>query len=649
MSDIELGIRLTGDSGGLVGEVRISDKELEKLGNTTKKTGQKSKGAAKAIDVMSTSIKKSRSFLGGLQNQLFSLKGLFLSLGAGVAAKSFLEASSTAEQYRIRLTVMLGSQKEANKLFDEMAIFAGKVPFEYEQVMASATQLSGVLRGGTSEIKQWMPLIADLAATSGLSIDQTTQQVIRMFSAGAGSADLFRERGVLAMLGFEAGVSYSAEESRKKLMSEWTKAGSQFAGATGLLADSWEGMLSMMGDKWFQFRTWLMDGGLFDYFKAIVGVINNDIDSAMSSNQGSAESWANTIIDGIESAAGVLGIFADGFHGLHIIWVGLKAVFLGLLSVVMTGIAQMNTGLVSMTNGLLGWAKGMLNILAPFSETARAAQTEITDLQNSMSAGAQEIQGWAGATRQALSDTLDEMHNLAMDLPSNSIKQKLADIRKQFDLNRQKSKAMADGSEDDGNKMSNVMSDLKSAVLDTGESFDFLESNATDYLDRIQSASKRTADAFEDDWVSSIRNMGFNFRNFIDSVIDEIQRMQYQATVGNAAQNIMSGLFGSLGTSFQYNTNSGSQQTQMLQDQDLGLGNRSATSVARRSTPVQSSQNVPGGNTVMVTNYNDFSSAGSIDESRFQQMLDENSRQTEARIYQQMNRGGSVSRNSGRR
>lgn len=188
-------------------------------------------------------------------------------------AGSFLDAAREAENFGVRLKVLLGSAEEGARLFDEMAKFASSVPFEYRSIMESATRLSGVLRGGVDEIRAWMPLIGDLAAATGLSIEQATDQVIRMLSAGAGAADLFRERGVLAMLGFQAGVQHTAEESRKKLIEEWTKAGSQFRGATEELANTWDGAMSMISDAWFQFRTEVMDAGLHDELKSIANTL----------------------------------------------------------------------------------------------------------------------------------------------------------------------------------------------------------------------------------------------------------------------------------------------------------------------------------------------------------------------------------------
>lgn len=324
--EIELGIRLKADGSGLVGEVRIADKELKKLGGAAK-------GTSKDMGTLSRGSDLAREKLKGLRNQgqqlhstLFSLKGLLATVGVGALAKSFINAASTAEQYRVRLKILLGDMTEGNRLFQQMAVFAGKVPFEYREIMAAATALAGVLSGGVDEISAWMPLIGDLAAASGLGIQQTTDQVIRMMSAGAASADLFRERGILAMLGFQAGVTYSGNQTRDQLVAAWADVSSKFRGATEELASTWDGKMSMLSDKWFAFRNQVMDAGLFDYLKNLAGTLDNNVGKAMDNNKDKAKEWSDVAISGIENVIRALDVMLQAWNK---ILVGLKTLQLG--------------------------------------------------------------------------------------------------------------------------------------------------------------------------------------------------------------------------------------------------------------------------------------------------------------------------------
>ncbi len=212
-----------------------------------------------------------------------------LSAAVGLAAKSFIGAASEAENYRVRLEGLLGSTQEGSRMFREMADYAARVPFQYREVMAAATQLSGIMDGGVDQIKAWMPLIGDLAAAAGLDLETTTGQIMRMFSAGAASADLFRERGILAMLGFQSGVQYSAAETRERLIQAWTDPESKFRDMTVALGETWQGQLGMMSDKWFKLRTAIMDSGPFDALKDKVKSLNEFLDRHM----GTIEKWIN--------------------------------------------------------------------------------------------------------------------------------------------------------------------------------------------------------------------------------------------------------------------------------------------------------------------------------------------------------------------
>ncbi len=309
MNELELSVVLKADGSGLVGTIRASEKEIEKLTKGSDKAGKGMSRFSRRTNQAAKNAKQLNLESKNLSRSLISLKGVLAGLGVGLVSKSFIQAASTSEQYRVRLKVLLGSVKEGNRLFKEMSDYASRTPFEFEKIMESATQLAGVMRGGVDEIKEWMPLIGDLSAAYGLSIEETTGQVVKMYGAGAGAADMFRDRSILAALGFKQSVSYSAEETRKKLMEEWKKVGSQFRGTTKELAKTWSGGMSMLSDKWFIFRNNVMDGGLFDWLKSLVGVINDDLGGALDSTGSKAKTWSDNTIDAVEAIAiGAAGV-----------------------------------------------------------------------------------------------------------------------------------------------------------------------------------------------------------------------------------------------------------------------------------------------------------------------------------------------------
>jgi len=200
-----LGIKVTSD------DINQAIKRLDKL----------EAGAGKAEKATDRLGSRATDVYRNIATNVALATAAFTAMGAAISAISnnIIKTASDFEDYQLRLNAVFGSVEKGNQLFEDMVTFASKVPFAFDEIMASATQLAGVMKGGVDEVNQWMPLIADLAAVSGLGIQQTTEQVVRMYSAGAASADLFRERGITSMLGFQAGVSYSAEQTRDMLIS----------------------------------------------------------------------------------------------------------------------------------------------------------------------------------------------------------------------------------------------------------------------------------------------------------------------------------------------------------------------------------------------------------------------------------------------
>ncbi len=281
---------------------KTGEANVRRFGEALDDTGRKGKKgfgeAATGLDGLKAKMESAMKIAGGLLTAFAAYETL--RFGKKLS-DDFIGAASAAESYTVRLNRLLGSQAEGNRMFREMSEYATKAPFEYAEIMESATALSGVMNGGVDEIKRWMPMIGDLAAVSGLSIQETTGQVVRMYSAGAASADLFRERGVLAMLGFQAGVSYSADETRKKMFQAWEATDSKFRDVTNDLSKTWKGTMSMFSDYWFQFRTTVMDAGPFDAMKEGFRGVLYEIERLK--REGKLDEWAKDIADSIMSVS----------------------------------------------------------------------------------------------------------------------------------------------------------------------------------------------------------------------------------------------------------------------------------------------------------------------------------------------------------
>ena len=213
--------------------------------------------------------------LGRLKQSIFNVRNAFIGLGAGLVVRNIINTGKQIESLQVRLKFLFGTAEEGAKAFDEMAKFASKVPFSLEEIQAGSGVLA-VVSEDAKEMAKLMKITGNVAAVTGLDFRTTAEQIQRSMSAGISAADLFRDRGVKAMLGFKAGATVSIEETVKAFDRVFGEGG-EFDGATDQLAKTFEGTLSMIGDKVFNFKRVLLDAGFFSQLKKQFGDLNKSL------------------------------------------------------------------------------------------------------------------------------------------------------------------------------------------------------------------------------------------------------------------------------------------------------------------------------------------------------------------------------------
>ena len=228
------------------------------------------------IKVSTTGASKAKSAIKGVgdtakrvKDQIFSLNGAMGALGAGAVMKSVIQSAAGLESLKVRLKFLTGSVHDAGKAFDTKTGFASKVPFALEDIQ-KASPLLLTITDDIDELNGLLEMTGDIAAVSGLDFVKTAEQLQRAMASGIASADLFRERGVASFLGFEQGVTYSADETKKKLNEMWTNNTTTAVGATKELAKTFQGQVSMMEDAWFKLKIQFADTGVFEMAKDLV-------------------------------------------------------------------------------------------------------------------------------------------------------------------------------------------------------------------------------------------------------------------------------------------------------------------------------------------------------------------------------------------
>ena len=265
--------------------------------------------------------------LGNVKKSVFSLKGALVGLGAGAVVKSFVNVGKEVESLQVRFKFLFGSVEEGKIAFDNLAKFAGKVPFSLEEISRASGNLAVVAKDA-NDLNRILEITGNVAAVTGLDFETTSSQIQRAFSGGIGAADLFRERGVRALLGFQAGAKVTAEETIARFEELFAGDG-QFAKATKDLATTLEGTISMIGDKYFNFQKDVA-AGFFDELKGEFGDLNvfleqneqqiKDIATAIGENFAGAikttSSTIKSVAPAVKTIADGLGTTITGFTSL---------------------------------------------------------------------------------------------------------------------------------------------------------------------------------------------------------------------------------------------------------------------------------------------------------------------------------------------
>jgi len=314
-----------------------------------------------AKDKSQQALNKVRGSLDKVKASVFNVRNALAGLGAGLVIRNLVNTGKEIESLQVRLKFLFGTAEEGAKAFDNMAKFAAKVPFSLEQIQQGAGVLS-VISKDADELSDIMEITGNVAAVTGLDFKTASEQIQRSLSAGIASADLFRERGVRDLLGFKAGATVTAEETAEAFKRVFGKGG-QFGDATGELAKTFEGTLSMIGDKFFTFKKTILEAGFFPELKKQFG----DLDDFLEENGETIDEIATKIGKGLAQAtkttADTVKFLSDNFETLKgilttIIALKVASFFYGIA----TAVGAANIALVTF-NRTAFITKGRLGIL----------------------------------------------------------------------------------------------------------------------------------------------------------------------------------------------------------------------------------------------------------------------------------------------
>jgi hypothetical protein len=266
--------------------------------------------------------------LSNVQRNVFNLRNALIGIGGIAVLKGFFDAGVQIENLGVQLNALFGSAQKGQKALDQVTEFAKTTPFNLRNIQQGITALATVSDRANElgiDFDELLKITGNTAVILGGDFALASLQIQRSFSAGIGSAELFRERGVRAMAGFEEGVKVSVDDSITKL-AEAFGTGGQYGQLMGDLAKTTSGTISNLQDAFLSFQI-AVASGFFPALKRELGDLKDIVDDNADSIRKFGESVGTNLVKAFErsqevvvaitpaliTVKNVLGEIIDGF------------------------------------------------------------------------------------------------------------------------------------------------------------------------------------------------------------------------------------------------------------------------------------------------------------------------------------------------
>jgi hypothetical protein len=358
-------------------EIVIKEKGAKGTSKAIKSVGRSSNKAAKAVGVLVTAL------LG-----LAAFKGLIN------IASDAVKASAAFESYGVTLRALLGSQKEANKALDNFVQLSAKTPFSVDQIVSGATTLAAAALGNREKLEELTQTAANLAAVTGLSFQESASNLARALNAGIGAADLFRDKGVRALIesiqGIPDATKLSADEMENAFQ-EIFGAGGTFGNAAENLSNTLAGSLSNVGDAASVLQVEIGDALAPAVINAARQVFIPFLTSLKTRVEENAEAFEDLAADGIKGAT-------RAFTGFILAGLTAVATIADLADFLRDAVGAFVEFRLQLANIDLAGAKGLNKIFLLSDESLAGFQERVDGFKES-------IDRMATGSREARTDT----------------------------------------------------------------------------------------------------------------------------------------------------------------------------------------------------------------------------------------------------
>ena len=356
-----------------------------------------------AKDKSTQAFNRLQGTLSKVKASVFNLKNAFIGLGAGLVLRGIVNAGMQIEELGVQLEALFGSAKKGKAALDTVTKFAKTTPFELSNIQQGVTALATVSEKAESlgiSFEELLKITGNTAVQLGGDFALASQQIQRSFSAGIGSADLFRDRAVTAMAGFSAGVKVSVDESIKGLARAFGTGG-KFGELTNKLANTLKGTISNLKDAFFTIQTEIA-AGFFDELKRQLGDLKEFTETNDEAIRRLSREMGENLAVAVMKLSNSIKFLTQNFRELLDV--------IGLLLVAFGGWTKIIVGTGIVLNNLVARIK-------KFSGVTKEAKEEMQSLSDVMN-GADANEGFVEPLESALQIIHDFEHELSVGVPT---------------------------------------------------------------------------------------------------------------------------------------------------------------------------------------------------------------------------------------
>lgn len=285
---------------------------------------------AKLVSGMDKTQKYMQKTIGNMKNTVLGLATAYVSVQTAMKgfelaqqqASRMVQVAANFEKFDAVLRTIEGDSFKAKESLKWVQDFASVTPFNIDKVTSSFISLKSY---GLEPTDGLLRTLGDTSAAMGKDIQQAVEA---MADAVVGENERLKEFGIRASVAGET-IKYSwtnaSGEMRQTVidnnsaMIESTLSAifnSKYAGAMEEQSKTWNGLISNMEDNWTIFQKNLMDGGLFDYLKAIVTVVGEYMTTAFGNTLESSAIFSKYVIESIRSIILSMGSVYDSLETL---------------------------------------------------------------------------------------------------------------------------------------------------------------------------------------------------------------------------------------------------------------------------------------------------------------------------------------------